>query len=162
LISINLTDMIFAIVNFVILIAVLNKFLHKPILNMLDSRKKYVADNLEASRVAKEEAESIRAEHIAQTNKAKEEAKEIIAQAVKIAEKEKNEIVESAKIETKKISEEMQREIKAEKDKAMAEVRQVIVSTSILAAEKIVAKNLSFEDHEKMIDEFIKEVGEVH
>lgn len=154
--------MLFAIANFVILIFILNKLLHKPVLNMLDKRKNYIHDNLEASKEAKEEAEKIREEYLANKNNAREEAQQIIEQATKIAEQEKNNIIDQAKTETKKISEEMQREIKAEKEKAMAEVRQIIVSTSMLAAEKIVARNLDAKDHEKMIDEFIKEVGEVH
>lgn len=162
MIDINLTDMLFAIANFVILIVILNKFLHKPVLSMLEKRKKFVQDNLEASTAAKVEAEKIREEYLTEMKHAREEAQGIIEQATKVAEKEKNDIIATAKTETKKISEEMHREIQAEKDKAMAEVRHIIVSTSILAAEKIVARNLDAKDHEKMIDDFIKEVGEVH
>lgn len=162
MIDINLTDMLFAIANFVILIFILNKFLHKPVLNMLEKRKTYVQENIEATETAKEEVEKIRVEYLLETSKAREQAKEIIEESIQVAEKEKNEILLAAQEEAKRLSEEMSREIKVEKDKAMEEVRQFIVSTSISAAEKVVSRSLDAKDQEKMIDEFIKEVGEVH
>lgn len=154
--------MLFAIANFVILIFILNKFLHKPVLNMLEKRKTYVQENIEATETAKEEVEKIRVEYLLETSKAREQAKEIIEESIQVAEKEKNEILLAAQEEAKRLSEEMSREIKVEKDKAMEEVRQFIVSTSISAAEKVVSRSLDAKDQEKMIDEFIKEVGEVH
>ncbi len=162
MVEIVLTDVIFAIVNFIVLIWVLNKFLHKPILNMLDQRKTTVKENLNSAETSKQEAEQLKAEYQEQIKKAKEESSQIISEGIKLAEKQKNEIVESAKVETQKIKADLQREIQAEKDKAMSEVREVIVATSLMAAEKIIAKNLDAKDHEKMIDDFIKEVGEVH
>ena len=162
MIEVKLTDVIFAIMNFIILIWILNKFLHKPILNMLDKRKATVKGDLDAAAVAKEEAETLKVQYQEQIRTAKEESNQIISEGMKLAEQQKNEIIEAAKIETEKIKAELQREIQLEKEKAMSEVREVIVATSIMAAEKIIAKSLDEKDHEKMIDDFIKEVGEVH
>ena len=160
--DLNIPDIVWAIVNFFILLAILNKFLHKPILDMLNKRENFVNENLNNSKIAREEAEKLRADYENQLKSAKQEANEIILQASQLGEKTKAEIIDTAKEETNKISAKAQQDIRLEKKKALAEVKEIIAETAILAAEKIVARSLNAQDHEKLIDDFVKEVGETH
>lgn len=160
--DIYVPDIIWALVNFVILLFVLTKVLYKPVLNMLEKRQNYVDENLNNSKLAKEEAEKLRADYENQLKSAKQEANEIVLQATKLGEQTKSEIIEAAKEETNKIFAKAQQDIELEKKKALAEVKEIIAATSILAAEKIVARSLNAQDHEKLIDDFVKEVGEPH
>ncbi|MFZ5943922.1 MAG: F0F1 ATP synthase subunit B [Bacillota bacterium] len=158
--SIHLPDMVWAIINFLILVAILNKFLYKPVTNMLDERKKEVVGNLDKAEAAKAEAEKLKDDYANQIKNAKNEAQEIITKAAKLGEETKNEIVTQAKQEAEKISVKAQEEIKLEKNKALSELRDEVASLAVMAAEKIISKTIDSKDHEKMVKDFVKEVGE--
>lgn len=158
--SIHLPDMVYAIINFLILVAILNKFLYKPVTKMLDERKNEIKNNLSQAELAKQEAEKLKEEYAGQIQNAKTEANEIITRANKMGEETKNEIVAQAKQEAEKISQKAQEEIKLEKTKALTEIRDEVASLAILAAEKIISKKIDSKDQEKMIKDFVKEVGD--
>ena len=51
-------------------------------------------------------------------------------------------------------------QIEAEKDKVIAEVREVAVDLSIKAAEKVIRKNLSTEDNQKLVKDTLNQLGQ--
>lgn len=159
--SIHIPDIVWAIINFLILVAILNKFLYKPVTKMLDERKEEVVNNLNKAEQAKEEAEKLKEDYALRIKNAKTEAQEIIARANKLGEETKNEIVTQAKAEAEKVSVKAQEEIRLEKTKALAELRDEVATLAVLAAGKILGKNIELRDHEKMVKDFVKEVGEV-
>jgi len=159
--SIHVPDIVWAIINFLILVAILNKFLYKPVTKMLDERKNEVVNNLNNAEQAKKDAEKLKDDYAKHLQNAKSEAQEIITKANKLGEETKNEIVTQARAEAEKVSAKAQEEIRLEKTKALAELRDEVASLAILAAEKIIVKNIDMKDHEKMVKDFVKEVGEV-
>ncbi|NLT94369.1 MAG: F0F1 ATP synthase subunit B [Clostridia bacterium] len=159
--SIHVPDIVWAIINFLILVAVLNKFLYKPVVKMLDDRKNEIVGNLDQAAQAKVEAEKLKEEYMTHLQNAKAEAQEIISRANKIGEETKNEIIAQAKAEAQKVSAKAQEEIRLEKAKALAQLRDEVASLAVLAAEKIIAKSIDINDHEKMVKDFVKEVGEI-
>ena len=160
--EIKIPDLVWAIINFLVLLAILNKFLHKPILDMLEKRKNFVDENLSSSKAAKEEAEKLRADYEAQIKNAKQEANDIITKATKLGEESKNEIIETARNEAAKISAKAQEDIQREKAAAIAEIRDEVATLAVMAAEKIIGKTMDPKDHEKLVKDFVKEVGETH
>jgi len=159
--SIHIPDTVWAIINFLILVAILNKFLYKPVTKMLDERKNEVVNNLNNAEKARQEAEKLKDEYAHHLQNAKSEAQEIIARANKLGEETRNEIVSQARAEAEKVSVKAQEEIRLEKAKALAELRDEVASLAVMAAEKIIAKNIDMKDQEKMVKDFVKEVGEV-
>lgn len=155
-------DIVWAIVNFFILLAILNKFLHKPILDMLEKRENFVNENLNNSKIAKEEAEKLRADYEAQLKTAKQQANEIITQATKLGEESKTEIIDMARNEAAEISKKAKEEIQREKALAIAELKGEVATLAVMAAERILGKSMDPKDHEKLVEDFIKEVGEPH
>ncbi|MFZ7102108.1 MAG: F0F1 ATP synthase subunit B [Peptococcaceae bacterium] len=158
--SIHLPDMVWAIINFLILVAILNKFLYNPVTKMLDERKSEIKNNLDQAETAKQEADQLKEEYAAHIQNAKNEASEIITRAGKLGDETRNEIISQAKHEAEKISVKAQEEIKLEKNKALAEIRDEVASLAILAAEKVISKTIDSKDQEKMVRDFVKEVGE--
>lgn len=159
--SIHIPDIVYAIINFLLLVAILNKFLYKPVTKMLDERKNEVVNNLNNAEKAKADAETMREEYMTHLQNAKSEAQEIITRANKLGEETKSEIVSQAREEAQKVSVKAQEEIRLEKVKALGELRDEVASLAVMAAEKIISKNIKLEDHEKMVQDFVKEVGEV-
>lgn len=158
--DINPSTIIFAIINFCILVVGLKVFLYKPVCNMLDSRKEEVANNLNSAEEAKLEAQKLKDEYAARLQNARSEAQEIINQAAKIGEQTKADIVSEAREEAARLTAKAQAEIAREKTEALNEIRNEIADLAVLAASKVVGKTIDVADHQNMVNNFVKEVGE--
>ena len=158
--DINPSTAIFAIINFIVLVVVLKVFLYKPVCNMLDSRKQEVVNNLNSAEEAKLEAQKLRDEYAAQIQNARAEAQEIINQAAKIGEQTKADIVTEAREEAARLTAKAQDELAREKTEALNDIRNEIADLAVLAASKVVGKTIDVADHQNMVNNFVKEVGE--
>ena len=158
--DINPSTVIFAIINFCILVVGLKVFLYKPVCNMLDSRKEEVANNLNSAEEAKLEAQKLKDEYVAQLQNDRSEAQDIINQAAKIGEQTKADIVSEAREEAARLTAKAQADIAREKTEALNEIRNEIADLAVLAAAKVVGKTIDVADHQNMVNDFVKEVGE--
>ena len=81
MISINVSDLIWTIINFLLLCILLNHFLYKPVLRFMDDRQA----RMDAKLAEKREAEALAAENEARLEaekaKSRDEAKRILTQA---------------------------------------------------------------------------------
>ena len=159
--SINIPDIVWSIINFVILVVILNKFLYKPVLKMLDARKTDIEDRYKQADEAKAEAIGMKDEYLKQMQNAKLEAQEIITKAGKLAEDSKEEILTAARENAANLTNKAQEEIRREKELAKSELRNEVAALAVLAAGKILDKTIQPEDHTKMIEDFVSEVGGV-
>jgi len=159
--NISIHDMIWAIINFLVLVVILNKFLYKPLLGMLDARKQQIQNRLDEADAARSEAAKMKDEYTRQMQNAKEEAREIIGKAARLAEESKSGIIQDAKDEAAQIMKKAREEIGLEKEKAKAELRNEVASLAVMAAGKVLERSLQVQDHEKMIREFVQKAGDV-
>lgn len=159
--SISLIEIVLAIVNFLILLAVLYKFLYHPLLGMLEKRADTVRNNIETAENVKAEAYQMKEDISAELNASRQKAQDIIAQATKVGDETKTQIVSSAKEEAAKIIAKAQAEINDEKEKALAEIRDEAASLAIMAASKLIQRSLDDADHKQLVDKYIQEAGRV-
>jgi len=159
-VEISPSTVIFAMINFAILVVGLKVFLYKPVCNMLDSRREEVINNLNSAEEAKLEAQKLKDEYAAQIQNARAEAQDIINQAAKIGEQTKADIVSEAREEASRLTAKAQAEIAREKTEALNEIRNEIADLAVLAASKVVGKTIDVADHQNMVNNFVKEVGE--
>lgn len=157
--QINVPDLVWSIINFIALVFILKIFLYKPILGMLDARKEEIAGKYRQADEARNEAMSLKDEYVQEMQKAKAEAQEIINQASKLGEEAKASIIAEARINATNLTDKAKEEIRLEKEKAKAELRNEVADLAVLAAGKVLEKTLQPEDHAKLISEFISEVG---
>lgn len=159
--EIKIPDMIWAIVNFLILVVILNKFLYKPLLTVMEDRKKEISKNMENAENAKAEALKMKDQYSEEMQNARQEARSIVDRAEKLGEENREKIVEEARQEADKITEKAQLVVRREKEEALKQLRNEVASLAIMAAEKVIDRNIETKDHERMIGDFIKEVGDV-
>ncbi|MBI4067181.1 F0F1 ATP synthase subunit B [Candidatus Gottesmanbacteria bacterium] len=101
--------------NFVVLVVLLSKFLYKPILKVLEERKKKIAEGLaftERAKLEEEKAEKKRQDII---DKAKEEAKKIVDEGKVAGKKIEAEITQKAHKQSLEILEKGKRDIELER-----------------------------------------------
>ena len=142
-------ELLFQIINTVILFIVLKKILFKPVLNIIDSREE-----------AKNEGLALKAEYEQKLAVAKKEGQEIIKQATLRAEQKSDEIISTAKEEASNLKDRASKDIAQEREKVMNELKNDISSIAILAASKVIEEDIDQSKHEEMINKFIEEVGE--
>lgn len=147
-------------VNFIILLAILYKFAFAPISNMLEERSNTIESSLKHAEGLRAEVEELRKQTAANLNQARQEAQDIVAKANKIAEDNKNEIMAKAHAEAAAEKEKAIAQIKAEKETALAELRETAATLAIMAAEKVLERAITEEDHKKMVADFIRESGD--
>lgn len=147
--------------NFIILLIFLRIVVYPHIVRILEERQNYIANSVTAAEEERKQAEALRQQYLDELNKAKAEAQEIVQKATKAAEVQAQEILESAKAESARIKESALQDINREKEKAVAELRDQVATLSILVASKVVSEKITADVQRGMIDEFIKEAGDL-
>lgn len=148
------------IVNTIILFWMLKRILFKPVLNIIDARENAIKADIATGEQAKNEGLALKAEYEQKLSVAKNEGQEIIKQATLRAEQKSEEIISTAKEEAIRLKDKANRDIAQEKEKVMNELKNDISNIAILAASKVIEKDIDQAKHEEMINKFIEEVGE--
>jgi F-type H+-transporting ATPase subunit b len=156
--SVDVWKLAFQIINFLLLLYLLNRFLFKRVFALLDERQAKISKGLEDAEAAARDRELARAERDAAVAEARKEANEMIARANKIAEDTRNEILTSARADAEKVSTRAREEIVAEKDKAMAEIRGQVAELALAAAGKLVRRQMDDPTQRRLVEEFLAEV----
>ncbi|AKL93733.1 F-type ATP synthase subunit B [Clostridium aceticum] len=151
---------IFQIVNTLIIFLVLRRFLFKPTTEFMENRTKSIEDAIEEATTKNKEAEEIKAQYEVKLDNIKDERNQIIKEATKRADEKGDEIIKAAQAEAQKIIEKGQQDIQREKQKTLNELKDQISTLAIMAASKVIEEELNEKAHKKMIEQFIKEVGE--
>ena len=160
LIGISPVELIIQLINTFLVFFILSKLLFKPVLGIIEAREKEIQSNLAEGERTKAEGEKFRKEYEEKLNSAKEQGLEIIKQATLRADKKSEEIISTAKNEAMSIKEKASKDIEQERQKVMNEVKDDISSIALLAASKVIENDIDASKHEKLINDFIKEVGE--
>jgi F-type H+-transporting ATPase subunit b len=156
----DLGNMIWTLVIFLIVLFVLGKFAWGPILEQLNARESFIRDSLEEARDDREAAEARLKEYEDRLAEARGEATAIVDEGRRDADVVKQTIEDTARDEAAKIVERARREIDLAKDAAVEEIYGVASGLAIEVASKVVRKELSGEDHERLIDEAMQKLRE--
>lgn len=159
--SVNLTTIIATWLNLLILTLVLKHFLFDKVNKVMEDRKNEVAQTYKDADEAKENAKKLEAEYADRISGAKEESAQIIQAATKKAQLHSDEIISDAKREAKGITEQARAEIEREKKIAVNQIKDDIADIAFSAAQAVIEKDLNTEDNERLIEQFIDNVGEV-
>lgn len=160
--SLGLNNTIFAqVFNFTMLLIFLRIVVYPHIVRILEERQDYIEGTVTAAEEERKQAEELRQQYMAEMQKSKDEAQEIIQRATKAGEEQAKEIIEAAKAESNRIKEAALEDINREKEKAVAELRDQVATLSILVASKVVNEKITTDIQRGMVDEFIKEAGDL-
>ena len=157
MVNINAT-LIAQILNFLVLVFVLAKFVYKPVLGIMEERKNKIASDLETAEKAKNDAEAVKAEYAAKLADARQEVQAIIENARKTAQAAHDKIMADTKAEQEQYVAAQKEIIATEKKKAMDEVRAQVISLSMIAAGKIVEQKLNSEEDKKMASKIVDSI----
>ena len=153
-------DMIVQLFFFILLLYLLKKVAWGPVMNIMEKRENYVADEIEQAEKSRVEAEEASKKATEQLNQTKQEAQKMIEDAKNATASQEEKIIAAARNEADRMKEAAQADIQNEKEKALQALQDQVASLSVLVASKVIEKELSASDQEKLINDYIKEVGE--
>jgi F-type H+-transporting ATPase subunit b len=158
--GINWSVMVAQIVNFAILLAILGKFVYKPVLKMLDERKEGVAKALEreekaAAKLAAADAEK---EHI--LAQARAESQQLIDEAKKDGEGLKTKFVAAAKEEIAKLKADSDKRLKDERARLVTEVKGEIGGLIVDTIERTLGDVLDARTQGRMVEQALSAIRE--
>jgi F-type H+-transporting ATPase subunit b len=158
--GLNTGDILYQLAAFLILLVLLRKFAWGPLMGIMKERQSHINSEIDAAEKSRQEAKSYLESQVAELKKAKEEAKSIIDNAKKQGEAQGEAIIKASRDEAERVKEAALAEIASEKEKAVATLRQEVAALSVKIASKVIAKELDESSQEKLINEYLQEVGE--
>ncbi|WP_225228742.1 F0F1 ATP synthase subunit B [Bacillus sp. PS06] len=158
--NVNLGDIIVQLAVFSLLLFLLRKFALDKVIAMMKQREEHIAGEINSAERSHQEAKQLIDQQQQLLKEARGEAQELIDSAKKIAEEQKAAMLQAAKEESDRFKESARKEIIQEREKAVTALREQVASLSVLIASKVIEKELSEKDQEKLINEYIQEVGE--
>src|SRR5262245_32912704 len=149
---------IWTIVTFLVLLALLAKFAWRPLLAALDDRQNTIRKALDDAQQAKQELERLNEESARIIRSARAEADAILAASRADGERLREELRTKARGEAAALVRNAERQIELETERALQQIRHEAIDLSVMIASKIIQRNLSKEDNERLIDEALRQV----
>ncbi|MBU8881058.1 F0F1 ATP synthase subunit B [Bacillus sp. FJAT-29790] len=153
-------DILFQLVMFSILLLLIKKFAWGPLMGIMKQREEHIANEITSAEQSRAETKKLLEEQRNLLKEARNEAQSLIESAKKQGDVQREEIILAARAESERIKESAKLEIEQQKEKAVAAIREQVASLSVLIASKVIEKELSENDQQKLINEYIHEAGE--
>ena len=148
------------ICNLMIQLVIFKKLLLNPVKKVIAERKAKADSQIADAEKLRTEAEAMKAESEQNLQNARTEANQIVAAAQKTATARSEELLGEARAQAAALKQKAEADIAQERKKAVNEVKDEIGGMAMEIASKVVEREIKEADHQDLIDEFIKNVGE--
>jgi F-type H+-transporting ATPase subunit b len=149
---------VWTIATFLILVALLARFAWRPLLAALEGREASIRTALDDARQAKEELERLHVESARLMAEARAEADAILRRTREDANRFRDELKQKAQAEAATVVKNAERQIELETARALQQIRAEAIDFSIAIASKILQRNVSKADNERLIEETVKQI----
>lgn len=144
--------------NFLLLVYLLKKFAWGPVIGALEKREAQIESDKQTATQARESAEKLKKELDDRLAQITDEAAKKMAAAVKTGETQRDQLLAEAKQQAQRLLEQAKAQIEAEKNKALADVRGEIASISLLAASRVVGRQVTDATADQIVENVLEEV----
>ena len=151
---------LFTLLNLVLTFLILKKFLFKPDKKMIDDRQKEIDDLYADATEARTAAEHMQADYDRKLSEAKDASAQIIAEATQEAHRRRDDMIVHAQNEAEAIRNKARADIELERKKALNSVKDDISRISLDIAEKVVERQLNSADHDRIVEDFLRHMGD--
>ena len=149
---------IWTIATFLVLLFLLARFAWRPLLQALENRQASIRKSLDDARQAKEEHERLHEQSAQIIKQARAEAESIIAESRADGERLREDLKQKARAEADTIARNAERQIQLETGRALQQLRHEAADLSVMIASKLIQRQLSKEDNQRLIDEALSQL----
>lgn len=160
LVSVEPFTLVVTILNLFLQLYLIKKFLLDKVMAVLDQRRELADSQIREAEEAKKEAEDIRQTYEAHMTQVKQEAGQILQTAQKTASERSEQIIRQAQEQAVQIKEKAAEDIDQARKKAVNEAKNELSDMAMAIAGKVVGRSLDQKDQGRLVDEFIRELGE--
>jgi F-type H+-transporting ATPase subunit b len=147
---------IWTILTFLVLLGLLGRFAWGPLLQALETRQEGIRKSLEDAEAARRELERLNRESGAILKSARIEAESIVTKSRGDAEALREEFKKRARAEADAMIGDAKRQIASEKAQAIGDLRNQVAELAITIATKVLERNVSREDNDKLVEDTLK------
>ncbi len=159
LVTVDIWTWIAMICNLLLQMYLIKRFLLDKVLAVLDQRKAEANAQLADAEQANAQAQELKADYERSIESARDEAGQILSAAQQSASARSEEILSDARHQAELLRQRAENDIALERSKAVSELKDEIGSMAIEIASKVVEREINADDHEALIEDFIRNVG---
>jgi F-type H+-transporting ATPase subunit b len=154
----NVGNALWTLIIFAIVVIVLGKFAWGPVLGLLQQREEFIHKSLAAAKADREAAAATLKEHTEKLQAATREVDAMIARGRDDAERFREEIKQKARAEADTLLRAAERQIQQETSQALQQIRHEAVDLSVAIASKLIKRNITKEDNQRLIDDALQQL----
>lgn len=147
--------MIWTVFVFLVLLLILRKFAWPALLGAVEAREKALEEQLAEAERNRAEAARLLAQHEKLIAEGRAAAHALLTDARTAAEKERALAMEKTRQEQEELLERARRDIAAERDRAVADLRREAVDLSLAAASKLLGERLNTDSDRRIVQEYL-------
>jgi F-type H+-transporting ATPase subunit b len=144
-------------ITFAVLLIILKKFFWDKIRAFMQAREQKIVDAFDNAAEANRVADARLDEYNAKISDIQSERRDVLAEAKRKADENAKEIVRQAEEKAQQIVRQAEKQIEAEKERALSDMREQIGMLAVLAAERIIEKQLDAKGQQAVVDSVLKE-----
>ena len=152
-------NIVWTIVNILVLFLLLKHFLFKPITEMMESRTAEIENNLKDAEDQKQKASELTAQYEEKLRGAHAEAAQIVSEARQRGQREYDAILKTAGQDAQKEQDRARADMEREREEMLRGVQENVTELVLLTASKLSQKELDEESDRKLVDSFLSEAG---
>jgi len=158
----NLENIIIQLVSLVILLLVFKRFGWAPTKRFIEKRQEIISSKFTEAETAKEESLKLKRQYEEHLSKATDEAHQIIESSREEGKKVYENIIIDARKEASEKLLRAEEAIKQDVRNAQDKIKEDIIEIAVSSTERLIKKELGEEDHRRLFDDFIANVGGEH
>ncbi len=153
--GINLPSLAWHTFNFLLLVALLTKFLYRPVTRMLDERSARIREGVERAEAIKEQLARTTEETRLQMEAARKEGQALVEQAKQIGERMKAQARQEAQAEADRVVAKARAQLEQERQQVVAELRREMADLVVTAAGRVIGESLDDRTQRRLLEEFL-------
>ena len=161
-ISVNLWSILISLANLVILFLLVKKFLFGPVNKVMEKRNSEIENRYKSAEQSETDANNLKIEWEQKMQDLNQKADSILSDATSNANARGEQIISEANKRADDIIKQAHDEAELEYKKAKDDIKHEIVEVSGALTQKILEREINSEDHHRLIDSFIENIGESH
>ena len=153
-------NLVFTIINLLVLYLLMKKFLFGPIINVMDQRKAMIDQQFAEAKERQDNAKELQEQYECALNSAIEESYQILEHPRKEANAQADHTVEETTAKVDAMLAKAQEDIRMERENAMRQMKGDVAELAMKAAAKVIGKNSGADQDLSLYDQFIEEAGD--
>lgn len=157
--SINWT-LVFHLINFAVLLWILQKILFKPAVAYLDKRREQIAGRMAEARDAEVRAHALEDEKQGALEQARTRTNAMVDDARKRSETIVSEAKQKAQVEAERVVVDARKHMEQERDRMIGDLKAAFADLAVLGASQVIDREIGVDDHKRLLDQLLEGIDD--